>query len=243
VLELPLDSHQRDLAAMYRAMSHGRPIVNGYSGHLPAPVVALRIGLTHGDAGALVPLAELTALDILVHTTRDPADPAWSAQAAIVESLGATLVDRTDSHRLYHLARRRPAVEPPPGTEVTVTQVTSRHRAVTARMTNRLSPDFLFTDGIEATLDGRRVVSEVQIVLAPGPVALSVAGAGGDGPWQDLWAGPVGERMVRGALADPRYPRLRLRFAPREVEHLRVTIHMPHAGDVIGMRELRVFSE
>jgi len=121
--------------------------------------------------------------------------------------------------------------------------VTARSRDVTARMTDPGATGFLFTDGFEITLGARSVVGEVQVVMAPGPVALSVAGACGDGPWQDLWAGPVGERMVRGALADPRYPRLRLRFAPGEVERLRVTIHMPHAGDVIGVRGLRVFSE
>jgi hypothetical protein len=110
-------------------------------------------------------------------------------------------------------------------------------------MTRGLSPEFLFTDGFEVALAGPRVVGEVQIVMAPGPVAVSVAGAAAAGAWQDLWAGPIAERMVRAALGDPRYPRLRLRFAPREVERLRVTIHMPHPGDVIGVQGLRVLSD
>ena len=36
VLELPTRGWAEDVAAMYRGMAHGRPVVNGYSGY-PAP--------------------------------------------------------------------------------------------------------------------------------------------------------------------------------------------------------------
>jgi hypothetical protein len=126
---------------------------------------------------------------------------------------------------------------------VVLAQVTARGRDVTAKMTGEASTALLFTDGFEVTLARRSQAREVQFVMAPGPAAVTVAGAIGGGPWQELWAGPIAERVVRSALADPRQPRVRLRFDAREVDRLRVAIHMPHAGDVIGVRGLRVFSE
>lgn len=243
LLELPLDSHERDLAAMYRAMDHHGRLINGYSGHVPAPYVALRSGLAHADAGALVPFAELTPLDVLVHAGTDPAAPAWPPEVALVESLGATLVSAADRHRLYRLPRRPVTVEPPPGTALAVAKVTSGGRDVTARVTDPAASGFVFLDSFDVTLAARSRVGEVQVVMAPGPAAVGVAGAVGTGPWLELRDGPIAERMVRAALADSRYPRLRLRFSPREVERLRVTVRMPRPGDVIGVRELRVFAD
>ena len=40
-----------DVAAMYRQMSHGRPVVNGYSGYFPPHYAALRVGFTLRDPG------------------------------------------------------------------------------------------------------------------------------------------------------------------------------------------------
>jgi hypothetical protein len=241
VLELPLGAHEDDLAAMYRATSRSAPLVNGYSGFLPASFVALHIGLTQGDPGAVVPLAELTPLDVLVHTAAGSPEAAWTAQAAAVESLGAQLVASTGQVRLYHLPKRAPLVEPPPGTRVAVTRVTARARDVTPAMTSASASRFVFTDGMEVTLGRRSQVGEVQLVMAPGPAGVTVSGLDGNGAWQELWSGPIAERMVRAALADPGHPRLRLRFGARDVDRLRVAIHMPHDGDVIGVQDLRVF--
>ena len=58
VVELPLGaSVNGDVAAMYRAIGHGRPVVNGYSGHTPPPYEVLRAALGENDATVLRALA------------------------------------------------------------------------------------------------------------------------------------------------------------------------------------------
>jgi hypothetical protein len=45
VVELPTRGWVEDVAAMYRSMSHGRPVVNGYSGFMPPHYVQLQLDL------------------------------------------------------------------------------------------------------------------------------------------------------------------------------------------------------
>jgi hypothetical protein len=54
VLELPLDDPDVGVSAMYRAISHGRPLVNGYSGHFPPHHGLLATALRRGDPTALL---------------------------------------------------------------------------------------------------------------------------------------------------------------------------------------------
>ncbi len=71
VIELPLGEGAVDTAAMYRAMTHGRPLVNGYSGHQPPHYVILAMALRRGDPSALLELARGRPLLILVNGAFD----------------------------------------------------------------------------------------------------------------------------------------------------------------------------
>lgn len=71
VVELPLGEGAVDTAAMYRAMAHRRPLVNGYSGHLPPHYVILSMALKRGDPTALLELARGRPLLILVNGAFD----------------------------------------------------------------------------------------------------------------------------------------------------------------------------
>ena len=53
IVELPLGPTYPDVAAMYRQMTHGRPLVNGYSGYFPPHYAALRFGLMLRDHDVL----------------------------------------------------------------------------------------------------------------------------------------------------------------------------------------------
>ncbi len=61
MIELPLGEAYADVAAMYRQMSHQRPIVNGYSGYFPPHYSALRFGLALRDPDVLTQLAPTTS--------------------------------------------------------------------------------------------------------------------------------------------------------------------------------------
>ena len=71
VLELPADDARVNVAAMYRAIEHRRPIVNGYSGYTPPHFVILGLALRRGDASPLTYLAAGRTLAIVVNDRYD----------------------------------------------------------------------------------------------------------------------------------------------------------------------------
>jgi hypothetical protein len=72
VVELPPEDSNVGVASMYRSMFHGRPVVSGYSGHLPPHTLVLATSLHHGDPSALLLLAQNHPLVIVVDERHDP---------------------------------------------------------------------------------------------------------------------------------------------------------------------------
>jgi hypothetical protein len=72
VVELPLNEGAVDTAAMYRAMTHRLPLVNGYSGHTPPHYAILSLALRRGDPSVMTELARGRPLVILVNPAYDP---------------------------------------------------------------------------------------------------------------------------------------------------------------------------
>jgi hypothetical protein len=83
---------------------------------------------------------------------------------------------------------------------------------------------------------------EVAVDAQPGLIHVAVQGTSSEGP-SELWSGSVGERSVRGALAHPAWPRLRLRFAPTPVERLRIDLRVPGGKPPVAVDAVRVFGE
>jgi hypothetical protein len=88
VLELPLDG-ATNYAAMYRAMFHGRPLINGESGYAPTSFLFLRSGLTNGEAGVLRVFAERTSFQVVVHKSAADA----TRLSSLVEEAGGVKKD------------------------------------------------------------------------------------------------------------------------------------------------------
>jgi len=108
VLELPMVSTDSEVAAMYRASRHWKPIVNGYSGYMPGDYLdlyhAVRGETFHGpDAGQLARLRGWGVTHLLVRATafQRPEDrrtlDAWAA------ANGAALVYEGGGDRVYRL--------------------------------------------------------------------------------------------------------------------------------------------
>ena len=81
IVELPLGQTYPDVAAMYRQMSHHRPLVNGYSGYFPPHYAALRFGLMLRDHDVLSQLAARGVTDIVVDRESD-SDGHWDRYVA-----------------------------------------------------------------------------------------------------------------------------------------------------------------
>jgi hypothetical protein len=71
VVELPANHAAIDTAAMYRSMQHGRPLVNGYSGHTPPHYRILSQALRRMDPSGLIELARGRPLVISVNGSFD----------------------------------------------------------------------------------------------------------------------------------------------------------------------------
>ncbi|MEO5897306.1 MAG: hypothetical protein ABIS06_16575 [Vicinamibacterales bacterium] len=71
VVELPLDDSRVNIAAMYRAMLHGRPLLNGYSGHTPPHFRMLETAIRREDPSALQLFSRGRPLIIVVHGKAD----------------------------------------------------------------------------------------------------------------------------------------------------------------------------
>jgi hypothetical protein len=239
VLEVPLGSYERDLEAMYRQMSHGRPIVNGYSAYEPRSFISLRVGLDNGDAAALRPFAERTALDILVHTGVEKSD----AYDRLVRTAGAVLVTSGAGFRLYHLSQQPPLVEPPPSAPARLSRITDTRRGdVTALLTSDAPSSWVVVSSLDVELAAPCTLDEVALDAQPGLIHVAVQGRSSEDR-TDLWSGSVGERSVRGALAHPAWPRLRLRFAPTPVDRLHIDLRVPRGKSPVALDAVRVFGE
>lgn len=71
VVELPVDEGIVSTAAMYRAMSHGRPLINGYSGYTPPHYSILSLALRRHDPSVLPELARGRPLVIAINERYD----------------------------------------------------------------------------------------------------------------------------------------------------------------------------
>jgi hypothetical protein len=71
VVELPTDDPFVSVSAMYRSMDHRRPLVSGYSGHVPPHYSILSTALRREDASPLRELARGRSLVIVVDDRRD----------------------------------------------------------------------------------------------------------------------------------------------------------------------------
>ena len=108
VLELPLKDVYSNIGAMYRQMSHGRPLVNGYSGYYPPHFVALSLGLSLRDPDMLTQLAALGVTDLIVDREQDPGGR-WDEYVAAHPT--AQLICTEGKQTLYRLT----AGPAPPG--------------------------------------------------------------------------------------------------------------------------------
>ena len=101
VVELPMGFSGDDLAAMYRGMYHGRPVVNGYSGFFPPSYDVLRLGFALRDPRMFDVLTAPGPLLVVVDTARDP-EGQWAKQAAARP--GATLERVEAGRKVFSLA-------------------------------------------------------------------------------------------------------------------------------------------
>jgi hypothetical protein len=229
VVEIPVrGSIFGDVAAMYRAMRHGRPVVNGYSGHAPPPYEVLRIASAEGDISVLPALATYGPVCVVVdRRTNDPA-----VGAAVVEH-GGRSIGADGAFAFYLLGKR---LRPSPASTGRLDP-----RIVVSPSARRLD-NRLFDGDLETfwTTRGAQKGSEWFTIPLSEPVTLSgVAMTLGervlDYPrllivetsvdrtaWEPAWQGPTSSLAYLGAMDSPRFVRIEIPFSARLAARVRL---------------------
>jgi hypothetical protein len=249
VMELPLGYLLDDVAAMYRGMSHGHPVVNGYSGFFPPHYMALRFGLEMRDQAVLTGLAAHGAANIVIDIRADE-DGSW--RRYIAAHPGAETVCSDEGHALYHLTNT--PVAPDANVEGMPLHVGSAWASV-----NERDLKYMFdgdrttrwqsgpqTDSTEMDLDlgDTKSVTGLQLMLgsfaADFPRAFSIEALGEGAQWKELYRGGTSGLAFVAALEAPRDMPLTFRFAPVRTRYLRLRLLSNDETYYWSVAELRV---
>jgi hypothetical protein len=114
VVELPPADPEVGVWSMYRSMFHERPVVSGYSGHLPRHTRHIAMALRRGDPSVLTWLAQMRPLVITIDTRRDPDG---ALERLVRELPGIQAHTSTGAGRIFVLPRMAPERVAEPGPE------------------------------------------------------------------------------------------------------------------------------
>jgi hypothetical protein len=250
LVELPLGDPFRDVAAMYRAMGHGRPLVNGYSGYFPPHYAALRFGLGLRDDDVLTQLAAHGVSDVVVDSGRD-SEGVWTRY--VTAHPGTKTVCTQDGRTLYQLAA--PAASSSSGTA----NLASLHIATLRANVNEGDERFMI-DGdrttrwqsgpqsdrttIDLDLGTDRKIQAVQLLLGPFiedfPRVLSIEVLGDGAVWNELYRGGTAGRAFVGAFLSPKDVPLTFEFPPVTARYIRLRTLANDETYYWSVAELRV---
>jgi hypothetical protein len=231
IIELPLGDVYADVAAMYRQMTHGRPIANGYSGYFPPHYAALRFGLMLREHDVLTRLAARGVSDIMVDRGSD-SDGRWDKYVASHPQ--AALVCAEGKQSLYRVTPTAPAAVPA-GMPLPITVIRPNvNEAAVAAMTDRdlttrweSGPQSDRT-AIEVDVGGVRTVAGVDLLLGrfveDFPRGLIIEASNDGQTWREVWKGRSAGLAFVGAFEAPRDVPLRYRFAPTSTRLLRMKL-------------------
>ena len=204
VIELPTDDPATNVAAMYRAIGHRRPLVNGYSGHTPPHYDLLSRALGQGDAGVLSYFARGRTLVVVVHRKADE-DGRWRS---LVERAGGVVQEESGLGPIFVISPKPRQNHPPPGDALPAARLGTPRGYV----------------GLD--LGSERVVRAIRMPLRrryAEIVRLEVEASGDGATWTTVWNGWTGEAALAAALEDARVVPLTIPLSDISARYLRVT--------------------
>lgn len=225
VVELPLGDVEPDLAAMYRSMYHRSPVVNGYSGYVPAPYGVLRLALDEGDTGALNALDG--SLTVVVDPTAD--DRQWKALAP---SLATAAVDAESGRRILTLPKPPVDTFIPSGERLPIRSAAASAPIDLAAVTDgdpvsHWDAGTIMRGDEWITLDLGSVRHVSALMLAVGPAfggyarALAIDVSTDGQRWTTVFEDQGAVRAIRATQLDPRLSPLTYTFVPTQAQWIR----------------------
>jgi F5/8 type C domain len=248
IVELPLGHPYPDVAAMYRQMSHHRPVVNGYSGYFPPHYSALRFGLTLRDPDVLTQLAAHDINDIIVNRADDP-EGRWDDY--VKSHPHARHLCTEGKQSLYRVTLPEAATQSAAAKPVSIALIrpTINTDGVTAmidqdRLTRWESGPQTERASIDIDLGAMRSVAGIDLMLGPFvedfPRGLVIEASEDARTWRQLWSGGSGGLAFVGAFESPRDVPLKYRFATTQARFLRLRLTARDDTFYWSIAELRV---
>jgi hypothetical protein len=228
VLELPLGDVFGDIAATYRSIGHGLPVVNGYSGYEPLDYRILRLALSRHDSSILSALASFAPLLIRI----DPASADHDVWTKFVGAVGgATTAPGADP---IVTLPQQPITAPQGLKAVPIRVVRAAGVAVPIQVTPgggiatswRSAAAQRSGDELLIELDAPAAIREVDLGTGADPLefpaALQIDISSDGREWRQQWSGGCGGPAFLAALDDARHPGLRLLLSGVAARFVRV---------------------
>ena len=190
---------------MYRAMDHGRPIVNGYSGYVPPHYAILSLALRRGDSSPLGYLARGRPLIIIVNDQFD----AGGEFKSMVEGLPSIeRMGTTSAGTLFRL----PAQPRDPDTIAGATLPSTLRDAGGQRLEIDLGN----------VLTVRGIVFNLRWHYPELGERLLIERSDDGQVWQEAWRGWTGALAVRAAIEEPLLAPVRVPLRDIRARYLRI---------------------
>lgn len=216
VLELPPHDMAVSLGAMWRGMSHGLPVVNGYSGHIPPHYDVLVRSIERGDPSAILELARGGALLLAVSDRHDPG----GHYRQFVERLPGVVRHQATSAGMTYLVPAQPRARLPPAGDA-----------------HPFEPTWLPRRHVSLDLHAERVVRRLEFPLqdryADLDSRLAVEASVDGEAWHTVWEDWTGGLALAGSLEEPRRAPVRLVLPDVRTRYLR--LHPVEAWLVDGL--------
>jgi hypothetical protein len=237
VLELPLGDVFPDLAAMYRAIFHKRPTVNGSSGFEPTHYFTLRTALEERDPTALDGLPS-TGRVLVVVNKRDDTDSSWDR--FLVSNPRGTRTAQDERWSFYAM-NPPPAQAPPCGGEpVPIVSIAGNDGAVDRAALTDGNPHTWWATahpqrvGDSLVLELGQSVHPCAVVVAVGEFRVSYARklvvetSADKRSWTVVATRRMAGSTIAAALDDPKQVAVPIPLAPSEARFIRLRLDETH---------------
>ncbi|MGH9371395.1 MAG: discoidin domain-containing protein [Vicinamibacterales bacterium] len=231
-LDLPF-SFGHDLAVLYRAIEHRRPVINGYSGYFAPHYRALQHLLDRHDPAVLTYLRSLGSIEVVVDNDHDRRGR-W--RAYIAAQPHAEIVHEEEAYTAYRLGRLSPHDGLPSFSAPPLTIAAISASTLQDRVSNMIDGDRITrwdtagpqgpTDEVLLDLGETRRLEglEMQIAgyVADFPRQLVIDVSDDRATWHPQWSGSTGLLAMVAALEAPLSVPLRFRFDDVRARYIRL---------------------
>jgi hypothetical protein len=218
VLELPPDETAVSINAMYRALFHRRPLINGYSGHFPPHYRILSQALRRRDPSPIVELARGRPLVIFID---DRFDPSGQFRRLVSELPGIVTAGGGSAGSMFLFAAQPGDRVAASGTPIAAVSTTLPREHVMLDL-GRVQPV-------------RMIEFPIRWHFLEVGERMAVEASSDGTAWETVWEDWTGGRALAGALENQQLVPFRIPLPDISTRYLRI-----HPAPAWMIREMKV---